>query len=164
MNIVSMVIFNNNFSISFFYFTAKDSLLFFIDSISCFKFSSTYFGQSKLKQKVLESLITIWYQRYSISLISFFNLHELFPAFICAYNVESLVNSFFGLNIFNPVPSLFLFWGFHSTLWAIFYSESNFTSSPPPSAGIGGKSPSSKYKSIGFQAYLKLLCFSYNLL
>ena len=34
-------------------------MLFVINSISYFKFLSTYFGQSKLKQKNLESLITI---------------------------------------------------------------------------------------------------------
>ena len=35
-------------------------------------------------------------------MISFFNLYELFPAFICANNIASLVNNFFGVKIFNP--------------------------------------------------------------
>ena len=37
-------------------FSAKDSLLFMINSISYIKLSSTSFGKSKLKQKVLGSL------------------------------------------------------------------------------------------------------------
>ena len=32
----------------------------------------------------------------------------LIPAFIVANNIGSLVNSLFGINIFNPVPSFFL--------------------------------------------------------
>ena len=70
--------------------------------IHCFKFSSTSLAQWKLKQNVLGSLIKIifsskiiitwlnccklflvillcWYERYNICLISFFNLHQLFP-------------------------------------------------------------------------------------
>ena len=35
---------------------AKDSLLFMINSISCFKFSSTSLGQSKLKKKIWDLL------------------------------------------------------------------------------------------------------------
>ena len=42
----------------------------------------------------------------SICLISFFELLELFTAFICANNIESLVNDLFGVKIFNPGPSL----------------------------------------------------------
>ena len=46
--------------ISFFILSsAKYSFAFMKNSISCFKFSSTYLGESKLKQKVLGSLITI---------------------------------------------------------------------------------------------------------
>ena len=36
---------------------------------------------------------------------SFFNLFELFPAFICANNIESLVNSLFGVKVFDPFLS-----------------------------------------------------------
>ena len=42
------------------------------------------------------------FKRYSIS---FFNLYELFLAFICANNIGSLVNNLFGVSIFNPFPS-----------------------------------------------------------
>ena len=88
-------------TISFFIlFSAKDWLIFMMNSISCFKFSSTSLGQSKLKQNVLESLITIifssliivpllcWCKRYSICLISFFNLYELFPALFVLMMME----------------------------------------------------------------------------
>ena len=40
-----------------------------------------------------------------ILLISFFSLHELFPAFINANNTGSLVNSLFVVNMFNCFPS-----------------------------------------------------------
>ena len=85
---------------------------------------------SKLKQKVLGSLITLIFSsmiilawlncykrfcdiivliRYSICVISFFNLYGLFPAFICDNNIGSFVNNLFGINIFNPVPVFFFF-------------------------------------------------------
>ena len=111
----------------FILFSAKDSLLFMINSILCFKFSSTSSGQWKPKSKNLGSLITIifssiiimtrwnccklvwWFycvdKRYSIFLISFFNLYELFPAFIYTNNIGSLLNNLFGVMIFNPFPS-----------------------------------------------------------
>ena len=54
-------------------------------------------------------------QRYSICLISIFNLYKLFPEFICTNNTGNLVNSLFGVQIFNTVPS--------------------FTSSSSPSSG-----------------------------
>ena len=44
-------------------------------------------------------------QIYSICLISFFNLWELFPASTCTYNMGSLVNSLFRVKSFNPFPS-----------------------------------------------------------
>ena len=37
-----------------------------------------------------------------------FNLYELFPAFICANNIASLVNISVRVNIFDHFPSLFL--------------------------------------------------------
>ena len=52
--------FDSNCSISsFIIISAKDSLFFMINSISSFKFLSTSFGKSKLKQNVLWALITI---------------------------------------------------------------------------------------------------------
>ena len=51
-------------------------------------------------------ILLCWCKRYSVCQISLFNLFELFPTFICANNIGSLVNSLFGVNIFNPVPSL----------------------------------------------------------
>ena len=115
--LIPCLYFNNNFSVSFFLlFSAKDSRLFIIYSISCFEFASTSFPQSNLKRNVLESLITIIfssmilirynlcrYKIHSICLTLFFNLHDLFLAFICANNIGSLINIFFG------VKSLILF-------------------------------------------------------
>ena len=49
-------------------------------------------------------MILLWYERYSICLISFFNFYELFPDFICAKNIGSLVNSLLIVKIFNPFP------------------------------------------------------------
>ena len=43
----------------FILFSTKNSLIFIINSISRFKFSSEYFGQYKSKQNVLGSLTTI---------------------------------------------------------------------------------------------------------
>ena len=43
-----------------------------------------------------------WYRRCSIYIVSFFKLNEVFPVFICANNIGSLVNNLFGVNIFNP--------------------------------------------------------------
>ena len=120
--------FNNNWSILFFiWFSAKDSLLFIINSVSCFKVSSTSLGWSKWKQNILGPLIRIifssiiimtwlnccnllvillrWYKRYDICRTSFFNFYKLFPAFIRANDIGSLVNSLFRVNIFNPFPS-----------------------------------------------------------
>ena len=86
-------------------------------------FSSTSLGQPNTKQKVLGSLFAIifschyifvhyytdlikllqtllvillyWYKIYGICLISFFNLYELFPAFVWTNTIGSLVNRFF---------------------------------------------------------------------
>ena len=52
------------------------------------------------------------------------SLSEIFPAFICANNIGSLVNSLFEVNIFNLVPVLFLFGGFNFTLSEIVSSGS----------------------------------------
>ena len=41
----------------------------------------------------------------SICLLSFFNLHELFPGFICASDIRSLVYNLLGVQVFNPFPS-----------------------------------------------------------
>ena len=111
----------------------KIHLLFIINSVSCFKVSSTSLGWSKWKQNILGPLIRIifssiiimtwlncynllvillrWYKRYNICWISFFNFYKLFPAFICANDIGSLVNSLFRVNINNPFPS------FNSSSW-----------------------------------------------
>ena len=64
------------------------------------------------------------YKRYIICLISFFNLHEFFPDFICGNNIGSLVIKLFGIKIFNPVP-FFISWGFDFTLSAIISYDGN---------------------------------------
>ena len=120
--------FNSNCLILFIMlFSAKDSLIFMMNSFLFFKFSSTSLSQLKSKQKVLGCLITIifssmiimtwlnWYklfsgfimlmQKYGISLISNVNLHELFPGFIHANNIGSVVN---GLSCVKKFLILFL--------------------------------------------------------
>ena len=47
-------------------------------------------------------ILLCWYKRYSVCLIPSFNLSELFPTFICADKIGDLVNSLFGVKIFNP--------------------------------------------------------------
>ena len=44
-------------------------------------------------------ILLSWCKRYSICLIPLFNFYGLFPAFICADNIEKLVNNLFGLKI-----------------------------------------------------------------
>ena len=69
--------FSNNCSILFFYFiVSKDSLLFMINSILCFKFSSTSLGQSKLKQNVLGPLVTVIFS--SVMMMTWLNCCKLF--------------------------------------------------------------------------------------
>ena len=71
---------NNNCSILFFIkFSAKDSLLFMMNSISCLKFSSASLGRWNLKQNVLESLITIIFS--SMIIMTRLNCCKLFRWF-----------------------------------------------------------------------------------
>ena len=72
-----------------------------------------------------------------------FNLFELCPPYICDNNIGVLVNSLFGVNIFNPSPSFFLFQGINFSLSTIVSSGSNLTFSSSPNGSIGGKSSSS---------------------
>ena len=130
-----------------------------------FEILTNIFKLIKINTKVLGSLITIIFssiiivtwgncckfvsdfimliQKYSICLISFFKLYELFLAFICANNIGSLVNSLLWVKIFNPISVVFLFRGFNFILSAIGSSGSNFTSSSSSNDGLSGKSPSS---------------------
>ena len=69
--------FNNNYSIRvFILFSAKDSLVFMINPIPNFKCSSTFFDQSKLKQKVFGSLITVIF--FSINIMTWLTCWNLF--------------------------------------------------------------------------------------
>ena len=52
-------------------------------------------------------------------------MYKLFPVVICANNIGSLVNSLFGIEIFNPVPLFFLSQGFNFTLSAIVSCDGN---------------------------------------
>ena len=81
---------------------------------------------------------------------SFFNLHELLPAFIRANNIGSLVNSLFEVNIFNPFHVIF-FKNLILLFQQQFLPSSNFTFSSSSNGGIYVKSSSSpcKYKSTG---------------
>ena len=49
----------------------------------------------------------------------------MFPAFICADNIGSLVNDLFGFKILNPAPAFFLSRGFNLTLSAIVSCDRN---------------------------------------
>ena len=53
----------------------------------------------------------------------------MFPAFICAINIGSIVNNLLGVKFFNPVLVVFLFQGFNFTLSAIIFSGSSTSSS-----------------------------------
>ena len=57
----------------------------------------------------------------SISLISFFSLHELFAGFFCPNNAGNIANSLFGVRILIPgtVFCILLFRGINFTLPAI---------------------------------------------
>ena len=121
--------FHNTCSVSFFWF-----IPFYFNFSSCFKLSSTSFGQSRLKQdpkpisksyfipfvysiiimtwlnfQLFTVVLRCWYNRYSICLISFLHLYELIPAFICFSNVRSLVNYLCGVKLLNPVPVFFFY-------------------------------------------------------
>ena len=92
-------------------------------------------------------ILLCWYKTYSICLISFFSLFELFPAFICANNIWSLVNNLFGVKLFNNVSVFFLVRGFNLTLsLTIVSSGSNFSSTS--SLFSFSSSSSTKSKSI----------------
>ena len=104
-------------------------LCFIIKQISCFKIMSTFLGIStwkvfgsfattsllspmftaiiiKIRLNVAFFLVILlcWSKRCSICLIFIFSLYELRAAFVCANNKWRLVNSLFGVNIFNPFP------------------------------------------------------------
>ena len=49
----------------------------------------------------------------------------MFPAFICANNIGSLLKNLFGVKIFIPVPFLFISQGFNCTLSAIVSCDGN---------------------------------------
>ena len=70
-------------------------------------------------------LSTMCSPRYNIYLILFFNFHQLFPAFIRANNIESLVKSLFRVDISNP----FLFFFFSSPGFSLYHSLQAFSSS-----------------------------------
>ena len=62
-------------------------------------------------------------------------MHELFPAFICAKNTESL----FSVKILILVP-VFFFRGINFTLLSIVFSGTDITSSSSCSGGVSDKS------------------------
>ena len=113
-----------------------------------------YNDLTKLLQTFLVILLC-WYKRYSFCLVSFFNLYELFPAFICTNNIGSLFN-LCAIKFFNTAPSLFLFWGFNFTL-------SEIVSSGSSSPSVGGKLSSVKPR-VSFKVCLEHLSFSSDLL
>ena len=100
-------ILKNNCTASFFIlFSAKYSLLFMINSISCFKYSSTTFGQSKLKQKVLGSLIKIMFS--SMIVMAWLNCCKPFWWFYHADTKDIVFVSFDFLIYINCFHLLFV--------------------------------------------------------
>ena len=65
--------------------------------IKRFEFSFTNIFPPFIIMTWFKLILLCWYKKYSVCVIWFFNLHKLFPAFICADNIESLVNSLFGV-------------------------------------------------------------------
>ena len=66
----------------------------------CREHTSAHSQQPYTNQKPLISeLKLITTKLHALTLI--YSFYELFPAFICAYNTRSLVNSLFGVNIYN---------------------------------------------------------------
>ena len=61
----------------------------------------------ELLETFLVILLCRW-KRHSIRLILFFDLYELFPAFICANNIGSLVKNLSEVKSLNPFPFLLL--------------------------------------------------------
>ena len=113
--------------------SARDLLLFVINSVSFFKFSSISFGQSKLKEiafrdpksfrisyhkhtlfhhyndliKLLQSFLVIYSVDKKDKVFFCFHFSHCMNCFFCANNIESLVNSLFGVKIFIPAPDAF---------------------------------------------------------
>ena len=83
----------------------------------------------------------------------------MFPAFICAINIGSIVNNLLGVKFFNPVLVVFLFQGFNFTLSAIIFSGSSTSSSSY--VAISGKLVVNQ--DLTFQVHLEHLPFSSNL-
>ena len=64
-------------------------------------FSFHYYNDLIKFSLIFLVILLCWYKRYSICLISFFNLFELFPAFVCAINIRSLTNNLSGVGFFD---------------------------------------------------------------
>ena len=73
--------------------------------ISYYNYIFFHFYNGILTMKYFLVILVCRYKKYSICLISFYNLFESFTTFICANNIESLVNNLFGVKRFNPFPS-----------------------------------------------------------
>ena len=106
----------------------------------CIQYNLEYPTQNKNTSQ-FKFIIPSWSHYFQFII---FDLHQLFPAFICAYNIGSLVNCLLGVRIFNSVPVFFLFWGYNFILSAIVFFGSNFTSSSRFNGDSGGKLSSSK--------------------
>ena len=103
--------FNSNCSVSFFIIiSTRDSLHFVINPISSFKFSSKCFGKSKLKQKVLGSLVTIIFS--SIIIITSLNCCKLFEQLYYADKKDIALFALFHfliyMNYFQPLFALII--------------------------------------------------------
>ena len=88
----------------------------------------------------------------------------MFPAFICANNIESLVHNLFCVKIFNPAPVIFLFRDFNFILSGIVSSGSDFTSTSPSSAVNYVHLHLNINQQVSFQGYFELLSFSSDVL
>ena len=90
----------------FILFSTKDSLLFILNLISCFKLSSTSFDQSKSEQNLLGFLITIMLS--SIIIMTWLNCGKKFWWFCCAYTTDTVFIWFYVLICMNCFQFLFV--------------------------------------------------------
>ena len=84
----------------------------------------------------------------------------MFPAFICANNIESLGNNFFQVKIFNAIRVAFPFCGNNFILSVIAFSGSNFITS----LSLSRNNHVHQNQGLTFQVCLEHLSFSSNLL
>ena len=119
--------FNQKLSIFSDYFQLKIYCLYYLLEQKAFGSLMTIIVSSMIIMTWLHScticlvILLFWYKRYRLCAISFFNLYEFFPGFICANNIGSLVNNSFEVKI-SKLLKISYFGRFN-----LVFSGSNFT-------------------------------------